>query len=290
MDKTIVLQGRNVSDSDIAFIRSLISKNPSWKRTKISKEICTLWNWKDLSGRLKDMACRTLLLKLEKLSLISLPPSQNPKINFNRTHSLSSVPHDTSPITSDLKNLGAIFISPVIDKQSKLLFNCLVSKYHYLGFSTTVGENIKYLVTDKLNKPLACLLFGSAAWKIAPRDSFIGWNIQTRTKNLHLITNNTRFLILPWVKVPNLASFILSKIASRISSDWIAKYNHPLFLLETFVDTSRFTGACYKASNWLLLGQTKGRSRNDTFFSLSVPIKNIFIYPLIKNFKELLNK
>ena len=286
----MVLQGRNISYSDIALIRSLISQNPSWKRTKLSKEICTLWNWKDLSGRLKDMACRSLLLKLEKLSLISLPPSQNPNINFNRTRSLPLVPHDTYPIISNLKELGNIFISIVNDKHNNLLFNCLISKYHYLGFSTTVGENIKYLVTDKFNRPLACLLFGSPAWKTAPRDSFLGWNLQTRTKNLHLITNNTRFLILPWVKVPNLASFLLSKIANRISSDWLAKYNHPLYLLETFVDCSRFTGACYKAANWHLLGQTKGRSRNDTFNSLRVPIKDIYIYPLIKNFKELLNK
>ena len=286
----MVIQGRNISNSDITLIRSLISQNPLWNRTKLSREICTLWNWQDLSGRLKDMACRSLLIKLEKLSLISLPPSQNPNVNFNRSRSLPCVPHDTSPIISKLKDLGTIFISTVNDKHNNLLFNCLISKYHYLGFSTTVGENIKYLVTDKFNRPLACLLFGSAAWKTSPRDSFLGWNLQTRTKNLHLITNNTRFLILPWVKVYNLASFVLSKIANRISSDWLAKYNHPLFLLETFVDCSRFTGACYKAANWLLLGQTKGRSRNDTFNSLRVPIKDIYIYPLIKNFKELLNK
>ena len=290
MNNVMVIQGRNISNSDITLIRSLISQNPLWNRTKLSREICTLWNWQDLSGRLKDMACRSLLIKLEKLSLISLPPSQNPNVNFNRSRSLPCVPHDTSPIISKLKDLGTIFISTVNDKHNNLLFNCLISKYHYLGFSTTVGENIKYLVTDKFNRPLACLLFGSAAWKTSPRDSFLGWNLQTRTKNLHLITNNTRFLILPWVKVYNLASFVLSKIANRISSDWLAKYNHPLFLLETFVDCSRFTGACYKAANWLLLGQTKGRSRNDTFNSLRVPIKDIYIYPLIKNFKELLNK
>ncbi|MDP2749460.1 MAG: DUF4338 domain-containing protein [Nanoarchaeota archaeon] len=289
MKDFITLQNRNITSNDINFIRQLIANNPAWGRTQLSRELCKLWNWQAHNGQLKDMACRTLLLKLNKLNLISLPKKLIASGSKKTKRIIPFIPHDTSIIEGNLNSLGTIRIENIQDKKALPLFNCLLSKYHYLGYSGSVGENMKYIVFDQIHRPLACLLFGSAAWKIAPRDSFIGWNSLTQKQNLFLITNNMRFLILPWVLVPNLASFILSKIASRISTDWTNKYNHPISLLETFVDRSRFFGTCYKAANWLLVGQSKGRSRNDTFNSIRVPVKDIYLFPLSKNFKEVLN-
>ncbi len=289
MKDFLILQNRNITANDINFIRQLIADNPARGRTHISREICKLWNWKTHNGQLKDMACRTLLLKLNKLNLISLPQKLISSGSRKTKRIIPCVPHDTSIIEGNLNSLGHIYIENIQDKKFLPLFNWFLSKYHYLGYSGSVGENMKYIVSDQIHRPLACLLFGSAAWKIAPRDSFIGWNSLTQKQNLFLITNNMRFLILPWVHIPNLASFILSKIASRISNDWINKYNHPISLLETFVDRSRFFGTCYKAANWLLVGQSKGRSRNDTFNSIRVPVKDIYLFPLSKNFKEVLN-
>jgi len=148
---------------------------------------------------------------------------------------------------------------------------------------------MKYMVFDKNGTPLACLLFGSAAWKCAPRDSYIGWNQRARETNINLVTNNTRFLILPWVKVPHLASHILGRVIRRISSDWVAKYGHPVYLLETFVEKERFSGICYRAANWVLVGQTTGRSRNDRYSTLKVPVKEIYLYPLTTRFREVLS-
>ena len=156
-------------------------------------------------------------------------------------------------------------------------------------FSSTVGENLKYLVFDREHNPLACLLFGSAAWKCAPRDDFIGWDAKIRKDNLKFLTNNMRFLILPWVRVPHLASHILGRVVRRISSDWLEKYGHPIYLLETFVERQRFRGICYQAANWIYAGQTKGRSRNG-HANLKVPVKNIYLYPLTERFREALNQ
>jgi hypothetical protein len=168
------------------------------------------------------------------------------------------------------------------------LFSCLLSRYHYLGLKNTVGENMKYLVRDRADRPLACLLYGSAAWKTASRDAFIGWAPPIREKNLGYVTNNTRFLILPWVQVPHLASHVLSHVSRRVSDDWEAKYGHPIYLLETFVDRTRFAGTCYRAANWILIGQTKGRTRNDRTRSIEVPVKDIYVYPLRKHFRTAL--
>ncbi|UJS21710.1 MAG: DUF4338 domain-containing protein [Candidatus Brocadia sp.] len=165
----------------------------------------------------------------------------------------------------------------------------MLALYHYLGSSRMAGENMKYIVFDRNANPLACILFGSPAWKVAPRDSFIGWDILARKHSLHLITNNPCFLILPWVRVPHLASHILGLIARRIRNDFVHKYGHPVYLLETFVERERFQGTCYKAANWQLVGQTKGRTRNDRYNTIRVPTKDIYLYPLIPNFREALH-
>ena len=278
-----------MAHSDIELVRQLISTNPTWGRTRLSKELCMLWNWKNAGGRLKDMACRSLLLKLQKRELVTLPAPKKKTNNDKRNSSIRLVLHNTLPVQASLKDLSPIQIKPVEDRSELELFKCFLSLYHYLGFSGTVGENLKYMVYDSSDRPLACLLFGSAAWASGPRDDFIGWDREKRSKNLSLTTNNTRFLILPWVSVKYLASHILSKVCQRIKDDWTAKYDHPLYLLETFVEQDRFKGTCYKASNWIRVGETKGRSRNDRYSTMKVPIKDIYLYPLVKRFRKVLS-
>jgi hypothetical protein len=288
MNKTTVIQGRMIASEDIELIKKLIDTNPSWGRTRLSKELCILWDLRSANGSLKDMSCRNLLLKLQKQKLLTLPALKKKANNDKRNSSIRPVPHSSLPILARLKDLSPIQIKPVEDRNELELFKCFLSLYHYLGFSGTVGENLKYMVYDSSDRPLACLLFGSAAWASGPRDDFIGWNREKRSKNLSLTTNNTRFLILPWVSVKYLASHILSKVCQRIKDDWTAKYGHSVYLLETFVERGRFAGTCYKASNWTRVGMTKGRSRNDRYSTMEVPVKDIYLYPLVKRFRKVL--
>jgi hypothetical protein len=280
------IQGKQTTP-DINQIKQLLENNPSWGRTRLSQKLCHLWNWRSHSGQLKDMACRTLLLKLELTGCIKLPIRQRKSTNAFRNRYFRYVTHLTDQLSCSLKALLPLQVVPVAQgSDDNDLFKCLVSRYHYLGLKNTVGENIKYLVRDCTGRPVACLLFGSAAWKTKPRDSFIGWNQQSREMNLCYLTNNTRFLVLPWVRVPHLASHILSQVARRINSDWVGKYGHPVYLLETFVDKTRFHGTCYRAANWILTGHTKGRTRNDRNNSIMVPVKDVYVYPLIRNFRR----
>jgi len=284
----MVIQGRKIIPADIHLINQLLINHPSWNRTRLSRELCKKWEWLRPNGQqLKDMACRTLLLKLERAGYIKLPPRQLQPVNKFRKRPATLVPHSIEKICCTLKTLVPLKIVQVTPKSDDHpLFNCLLFHYHYLRYRTTVGENMKYLVCDCNNRPLACLLFGSAAWKTTPRDRFIGWDQKRREANLSYLTNNMRFLILPWVKVQHLASHILSRVSRRICSDWIKKYNHPVHLLETFVDRTRFQGTCYKAANWILIGQTQGRTRNDRYCTIKVSPKDIYVYPLIKNFRK----
>ena len=288
MHESLVIQGRRLTPQDIQWIRRLIKENPAWHRTRLSIEICRHWNWRAANDQLKDMACRNFLLKLERLGHILLPPPRQSANNSLRHRVIQPVLHQKTPIVTDLHDVRPIRITPVQDRWNDELFKTFLSLYHYLGYSGTVGENIKYLAFDRHDNPLACLLFGAAAWKIAPRDAFIGWDAETRKRRLPFLANNMRFLILPWVQVPHLASHLLGQIAKRISDDWNQKYGHPLYLLETFVECERFRGICYHAANWRPVGQTKGRTRNDRYTSIRVPIKDIYLYPLTSNFRQVL--
>ena len=277
-------QVTKITEDNIQAAEKLLADNPSWSRRRLSRELCQLWNWYSPVGQMKDMACRDLLLKLERQGRIILPrKAAGDKRGGHRT-SIIKVPHSTAGITGNLKDLLPLQVEVIETKHpSWNLFKCLLSRYHYLGFNGTVGENMKYLIFDNNRRPLACLLFGSAAWSCAARDDYIGWGQDTRINHLRLITNNTRFLILPWVRVPHLASHILSLIIRRIQGDWQNKYGHDLFLLETFVEVDRFRGTCYKAANWRYAGLTKGRSRNDRYTRMKVPVKAVYLYPLVKH-------
>lgn len=287
MDTIRTIQGREIGAADIRFIKQLLANHPSWNRTRVSRELCAMWHWQRPDGQLKDMACRTLLLKLERAGLITLPPRQGQSVNGFRTRSKPWTPHETEAIRGTLKELLPLTITQVLPRSdTHALFNCLLSQYHYLRHRTTVGENMKYLVQDRAGRPLACVLFGSAAWKVAARDAFIGWDRATRERNLGCITNNMRFLVLPWVKISHLASHILSRVSRCICADWIEMYYHPVYFLETFVDRSRFRGTCYQAANWVLVGQTQGRTRNDRDRTIKRPAKDVYVYPLHKDFRR----
>lgn len=284
MSKNVSVQGRQLSSPDIETVHQLIATNPDWHRTRLSQELCLLWNWRTETGMLKDMACRTMLRKLERKGLVVLPAARH---FGNQRRRIVDVAHANEPIETDLQLIQPIRLVPVQGRGPlDDLFHCLMDRYHYLGCKGHVGEHLKYITFDRDHRPLACLLFGSAAWKTAPRDQFIGWDHSTRRRNLHLMTNNTRFLILPWVRSKNLASYILGASLRRLRLDWRSKYGHDLLLVETFVDRSRFAGTCYRAANWIGVGHSKGRSRQDRNHRLQVPVKDIYLYPLAADYKE----
>ena len=279
-----------ITQSEIELIQELIEKHPSWGRTRLSIELCNLWGWHHQDGCPKEIACRDLLRKLDFKGLIKLPQKiKNTGLKPKSKNHIQLILHDTTEVLANIKDILPVCIEVIKKPASKgHTFKSLIDQYHYLGFDMSVGENLKYMVYSAQGQLLACLLFGSSAWSCASRDAFIGWNAKSRRANLIYTTNNTRFLILHWVKVEHLASHILGLICKRIASDWQTKYGHELYLLETFVEKSRFRGTCYKAANWVCVGQTKGRSRNDRYNKLKVPIKDIYLYPLSKNFRDVL--
>lgn len=283
----MVVQGRELSAEDIGLIQDLLAEHRDWCRTRLSEELCRRWDWRNAQGRIKDMAARMLLVKLERGGLIRLPERLRPSSNGLRNRDSPLVAHATAPIGGALRDLRPLAVSVVEPGSEDLpLFNCLLSRYHYLGHRNTVGENIRYLVRDREGRPVGCTLFGSAAWKCAARDTWVGWDRGTREANLGLLTNNTRFLVLPWVTVPHLASHLLATLAQRVRADWQVKYGHPIHALETFVDRSRFRGTCYQAANWVRLGPTQGRTRNDRNNRIRVSVKDVYLYPLIKDFRR----
>jgi hypothetical protein len=288
MNWPLKLQGRFLTKIEVKEIRSLLDGNPSWNRSRLSRELCELWNWRRPDGQLKDMACRELLRKLESRSLIKLPPRMCP--GPGRLPKIEPVSVDQDPLFCKLSALQPI---KIIDARSSAdnekIFNYLVKEYHYLSFGRPVGQNMKYLIVSGNERPLGCLLFGAAAWKSEARDKWIGWSPTMREQNLGLICNNTRFLILPWVNVFNLASYALGTVLRRLSNDWQHRYGSRIALVETFVDTTRFVGTCYKAANWQNIGRTKGRSRQDRYLKLNVPIKGIWVFPTCCNFRDVLH-
>jgi hypothetical protein len=287
MTDGMVVQGRKLHAEDVELIRSLMAERPEWGRSRLSEELCRRWDWCNELGRPKDMAARTLLLKLERSGHIRLPPRQRPCSNALRNRCVPEIAHSTEPRGGPLNQWRPLRLS-VIDSGSQelQLFNCLLSRYHYLGHRNTVGENLRYLVRERTGLPVACALFGSAAWKCAPRDAWIGWERCARERNLQGVTNNTRFLVLPWVVIPHLASHVLGLIARRIRADWRAKYGHPVHALETFVDRGRFKGTCYRAANWVRLGTTQGRTRNDRDHRIRATLKDVYLYPLTPEFRR----
>ena len=288
MEQTLILRGRPVTLQDLDLIRSVVYQHQEKGRTFISKELCRAWNWHQPNGALKDMACRELLRRLEQKGLISLPVK---KIHINQRQKklpLHVLPHETHPLTGKLKEFLPIELKMVRGSPQEALHNCLIHQYHYLGYRQIVGPSLKYMASIQ-GHPIACLSWGAAAWKVACRDQFIGWSPSTRSMNLFFIVNNIRFLILPRVRIPYLPSHLLSQNIRALTSDWYQWYHYAPVLLETFVDTERFSGTSYKAANWLWVGRTQGRGKNDRDHQQSLPVKEVFLYPLKKTFRERLN-
>lgn len=282
MTEERIVQGRRLSAGEVGWLAGWIEAHPEWSRKRIAKELCRHWGWVDGVGRLKDFAARSLLLKLEGLGLVRLPTLQ-----LHQRRNRRAVPewaHWQEPAawTASLGQIEPVAVAPVkAGSPEARRWGFYLERYHYLGLRV-VGENLGYLATDREGRDVGCLLFGAAAWRCAPRDQRLGWSADQRRSRRERITNNTRFLILPWVRVPHLASHLLGAVARRIRRDWQAKYGHDLDWLESFVDRERFRGSCYRAANWECVGQTQGRSRQDRDHKLSVPIKDVYLYPLTR--------
>jgi hypothetical protein len=290
MDAESIVQGRLIGLKELESIQRLLAENPQWTRTRISRALCELWDWRAPNGQLKDMAARTLLRKLEQRGCVRLPAQRWAPPNRMRSKRLRPVDHATEPIHCPLIEFLPLEIRELSQFPQELpLFGWLLQRYHYLSYTSSVGLNLKCLIYDCHQRPLGCLLFGSAAWQCAVRDQFIGWTATARQAHLQEITNNTRFLVLPWARVPGLASHLLSLVTGRLRQDWYRKYARPLRLIETFVDTSRFGGACYGAAQWMALGQTTGRTRQDRRNQINAPPKAVWVYPLSQDFRRALS-
>ena len=288
----IRLQGRTLTGDDLTELRALRARHPDWHRTALSLHLCQLWNWRNGRGRLKDMAARTLLLKLEARGLIDLPPSQScigrPGAQApQRSGPLLAL--SPPPIQGSLQSLQPIRLEVADSPRLRQLVRQFLRQFHYRGFHGPVGENVQYLAQDRQGRDLAVMVFGAAAWKVADRDQFIGWPLEQRTEQLGGIANQQRFLILPWVRVSQLASHLLVLAARRLANDWLQAYGHRVWLLESFVEQGRFTGSAYQAAGWLRLGQTTGRTRQDRQRTLQAPIKSVWVRPLHPQFRKLLS-
>jgi hypothetical protein len=281
-------RGREIGEEEILFIRALIEQYPKESRRKLSTRVCEAWQWRQANGALRDMVCRGMLLTLDRAGEITLPPvrymPRNPLAHRTRPQ---PVLIDTTPIEGPLRNLQPLEFEPVRRSAQEPLFNSLMEEHHYLGYEQPVGEHLKYLVWAE-GRPVACLAWSSAPRHIGSRDHYIGWDAAARRSRIRFIAYNTRFLILPWVRVEHLASHILGRMAARISADWQQAYGHPLYFLETFVDPARFRGTCYRAANWVLMGKTTGRGKQSNSYVPNRSIKEVLGYPLTKRFRELL--
>lgn len=280
---------RVVTDSDVAFIRQLIAEYPRASRRELSKKLCEAWNWVQANGALRDMVCRGLMLKLHREGLIELPPvrrvANNPLAKRRRP---AVIAIETVAVEARLAEIGPIEIKQVRRTPEEALFNSLLEQHHYLGYSQPVGEHLKYLIYAG-SRPIACLAWSSAPRHLGSRDRFIGWPAAARLSNIRFLAYNTRFLILPWVKVEHLASHILGRIARALSADWQRVYGHPIYFLETFVDPQRFRGTCYLAANWIRLGVTTGRGKDAPTHKPNRPIKEVLGYPLVADFRQRLS-
>ena len=278
-------RGRVVTDADVTFIRDLITAHPRASRRALSHRLCEAWNWVQPNGVLRDMVCRGLLLALHRAGHVELPPAKwvNPLGPRHRKPSRTLL--CWSPIEGRLGDIRPLDIAQVRRSGDESLFDSLVETHHYLGYTRPVGEHLKYMVYAQ-GRPLACLAWSSAPRHIGCRDRFIGWSPQTRQKNIGFVAYNLRFLILPWVSIPHLASHLLGRMARMLSDDWARIYGHPVYFLETFVDPQRFRGTCYRAANWICLGRTTGRGKNDQTLRPNRSIKEVWGYPLGRDFRE----
>ena len=290
MNVRLKYRGRVVTDADVAFIEELIAAHPTLSRRALSQKLCEVWNWVQPNGCPRDMVCRGLMLALHRAGHITLPVKRKSPPNPLAKRCKPAVAAiDCAPLCGNLKTLRPLRFDQVRRTRDESLFNSLIEQHHYLGYTQPVGEHLKYLIFAQ-DRPIACLAWSSAPRHLGCRDRFIGWSAEARRSNIHLIAANIRFLILPWVEVPHLASHILGHMARVLPGDWERIYGHPVYFLETFVDTERFRGTCYRAANWIVLGRTTGRGKDDQTHRPNRSIKDVLGYPLSRHFRQLLSQ
>jgi len=294
METELKYRGRTITGADIEFIRRLVAENPGLSRRALSSRLCEAWDWRQANGALCDMVCRGLMLQLHREGRIELPPvrwvNPNPLARRNPERKRPApVLVDETPLEGTLAEIRPLEFEQVRRTVEERLFNSLLDRYHYLGYTQPVGEHLKYVVYAQ-GHPIACLGWSSAPRHLGPRDRFIGWAAQARRKNIHYLAYNTRFLILPFVTVPHLASHILACMARQLPEDWERHYGHSIYYLETFVDPGRFRGTCYRAANWRYLGLTTGRGKDAPTKKANRPLKEVLGYPLRKDFRRLLGE
>ncbi len=281
----ITIRRRTITIADLESIQIIVNDHWDKGRTPISQILCQKWNWVQPNGQLKDMACREVLLTLNRKGLLKLPSRQTSAHNEKRNRFIPVIQIDQSPVNCELADLPPIELKSVRNTDHEPLYNSLIQQHHYLGYRQIVGNHLKYIAFCGV-RPVACLGWGSAAWSVKSRDAFIGWKKKTKEQHLQFVANNTRFLVLPWIEVKCLASKLLAMNIKSISNDWMKIYHQPLYLLETFVDQNRFKGTCYKAANWIKVGQTKGTAKRGHDHLVHGKIKDVYLYPLGKNFRK----
>jgi len=279
-------RGREVDDGQVAFIRGLIASDPGASRRALSLALCEAWSWRQPNGTLCDAVCRGLLLALHRAGYIELPAAR--KVIRRERRAPAPVVVDSAPLITRLSEISPVVIRQVRRSPEEVLVNGLIAQHHYLGYAHPVGENLKYLITAA-ERPIACFVWSSAPRHLGPRDRHIGWSPLARLANIRMVAYQSRFLILPWVRMPHLASHLLGRMAARLSDDWQRVYAHPIYYTETFVDPDRYRGTCYRAANWSELGMTTGRGKDSTTKRPNRSLKQVWGYPLVKDFRERLS-
>ncbi len=277
--------GREFSDAELELIRQLIAERPAKNRAQLSRVVCQRLSWYKADGGLKEMSCRVAMLRMQADGLITLPAPLNGNGNGRAYTRRTQATDPGLPIDQPVEQLNDLRLEIVTDRRTSYLWNEYIQRYHYLGYQPLPGAQLRYVAVSQ-SQVLALLGFGAAAWKLAPRDRWIGWSAEQRQQRLHLVINNARFLILPWITCRNLASKLLALAARRVAQDWVARYGYRPVLMETFIEAQRFAGTCYRAANWTHVGQTQGRGKLDTRHQAALPVKDIWLYPLDKRFRS----
>jgi len=279
--------GRHFSPDEIQTIRDLMQVDPNLKRSPLSRKLCELWHWTKPNGELKDMTCRVALNRMQADGLITLAPSQIPNVRRRADFPATAASDAQAPIKQPVHELKPLTLRLVSGTAASRLWNEYIARYHYLGYTPMSGSQLRYNVFAG-EQLVACLSFGASAWKLKERERFVGWSEPQRQKNLQLVVNNARFLILPWIESKGLASKILSMAARQLPKDWLQRYGFRPVLMETFVEFERHRGTCYKAANWINVGRTTGRGKKSSSHKQLIPVKDIWLYPLRKNFATVL--
>jgi hypothetical protein len=283
-------RGRAITAAAVAFLRALIARSPAASRRQLSQQVCAAWGWVQPNGVPRDMVCRGLLLALHRAGHLALPPGRRPPPHPRaRRARPRPVAVDATPLRTSLRGLGPLVFHQVRRTAAEPLVHSLLEQYHYLGYTQPVGEHLKFLVTAG-GRPVACFTWSSAPRHLGPRDRFIGWSPAARRQNLRFLAYNSRYLILPWVDVPHLASHLLGAMTRRLPAEWVRVYSHPVYFVETFIDPARFRGTCYRAANWRVLGRTTGRGRADFTHRPNRSIKEVLGYPLRPDFRARLTR